>query len=224
MTLKFQVRNEKRGEPAAYPRPAEPAEGAEEEPPEPAAISYTARLAVREDIPRLAAVERSAASIFRTISGLEWIADGDTASAELLSSMIDSATLWVVTWDRDRSVVGFLASYPIDGHLHVAELSVEFQHQRRGLGAGLMECFERYARENDYKSLSLTTDTKVKWNLPFYVQLGFRRMSPFDADQLGPGHVKKLADEEAAGFNLKRRCIMVKDLDAQEPLSANFLP
>lgn len=50
-------------------------------------MDSTIRPARASDIPHLAAVERSAASLFQTAPGLEWIAADDTMSPAFLSSL-----------------------------------------------------------------------------------------------------------------------------------------
>lgn len=163
------------------------------------------RLARQEDPPKLAAIERSAASLFRDV-GLDWIADGDTMQPDLLIAMCRSGSVWVAVDDADEPV-GFLAAYPLDEQFHISEISVARSHQRRGIGAALIAAATDYARTQNFRSLTLTTYRDVPWNGPFYTALGFVEI---DASAAGPEHQRKLRTEAEAGHDVSRRCVMTK--------------
>jgi GNAT superfamily N-acetyltransferase len=165
------------------------------------------RRACLGEVPKLALVERSAASIFREV-GLAWIADGDTMEPNLLDTMCRGGTVWVAVYDTDEPVA-FLAAHMLDEQFHIAEVSVARSHQRRGIGAALIAAAADHARTQSFRSLTLTTYRDLLWNGPFYSALGFVEV---DALEAGPGHLKKLRTEAEAGHDFSRRCVMRKAL------------
>lgn len=89
--------------------------------------NYFIRHGTAIDIPQLAAVERSAGQVFRTV-GLDAVADDEPMPAEVLTRYMEEGHLWVAvstpssvpaqsvsesTIEGDGEVVGFLACFPI---------------------------------------------------------------------------------------------------------------
>ena len=70
--------------------------------------SFRIRAARPDDFADLAAVERSAAGLFRA-AGLGWIADSPTLPVEMLERYRAAGTLWVGA-DADDRPAGFLAA------------------------------------------------------------------------------------------------------------------
>ena len=165
------------------------------------------RRACLEDLPKLALVERSAASLFREV-GLAWIANGDTMEPSLLDTMCREGTVWVAVDDTDEPIA-FLAAHTLDEQFHIAEVSVARSHQRRGIGAALIAAAADHARTQSFRSLTLTTYRDLHWNGPFYSALGFVEV---DSSEAGPGHLQKLRTEAEAGHDFSRRCVMTKAL------------
>jgi GNAT superfamily N-acetyltransferase len=166
------------------------------------------RIARTDDLEKLAAVERSAASIFRTV-GLAWLADGDTMDASVLMELCRRGTLWVAADERDEPV-GFLAAHEVDGCLYIAEVSVAQSHQRKGLGARLIETAVAHAKYAAFDAVTLTTYRDLPWNGPFYARLGFVEIDPAETSQ---EHREKLQAEAEAGHDPARRCLMALSLD-----------
>jgi GNAT superfamily N-acetyltransferase len=159
------------------------------------------------ELPKLAQIERSAASLFRE-AGLAWIADGDTMPPDLLDTMCRAGTVWVAVDDTGEPV-GFLAAHTLDEQFHVAEVSVARPAQRRGVGAALIAAAADHARTQNFRGLTLTTYRDLPWNGPYYSVLGFVEVNALDA---GPGHRRKLRTEAEAGHDTSRRCVMAKAL------------
>jgi GNAT superfamily N-acetyltransferase len=167
------------------------------------------RLAGPADISKLAAVERSAASAFRSV-GLAWLADGSgTMAPVLLESLCQDGTLWVAVDERDEPI-GFPAAHELDGHLYIAEVSVAASHHRQGIGSRLVEAAIAHGRRLGFGAISLTTYRDVPWNGPFYARFGFVEV---DADAAGPGHRETLRRDAEYGHDPARRCIMALRLD-----------
>ena len=169
---------------------------------------FSMRQSRQDDLIKLSAVERSAASIFREVD-LAWLADGATMDPTILAAACRNGMLWVAADDADEPV-GFLVAQELDGKLHIAELSVEASCQRRGIGARLVERAIGHGRELGMSAITLSTYRDLKWNGPFYARLGFREVDPGLA---GPGHRGKQREEAEAGHDPARRCIMWMQLD-----------
>jgi GNAT superfamily N-acetyltransferase len=170
--------------------------------------SVSIRLARPDDLKKLAAVERSAASVFRSV-GLAWLADGDTMDAAVLTELCRDGTLWLAADEWDEPV-GFLAAHGLDDNLYIAEVSVAQSHQRQGIGAKLVEAAIEHGRRLGFPAITLTTYRDLSWNGPFYALLGFIEV---DAGEAGPGHIEKLREEAEAGHDPARRCLMALRLD-----------
>jgi len=167
------------------------------------------RLARTADIDKLGAVERSAASVFRSV-GLAWLADsGGTMDSAVLENLCRTGTLWVAV-DAGDEPVGFLAAHELDGHLYIAELSVAASHHRQGLGSRLVEAAIEHGRRLRFNAVTLMTYRDVPWNGPFYAGFGFGEV---DADAVGPGHNETLRRDAEYGHDPARRCIMALRLD-----------
>jgi GNAT superfamily N-acetyltransferase len=166
------------------------------------------RLARPDDLDRLAWVESSAASVFRDVAGLEWIADGPTMEPAALAVSCRDGLLWVAADDADHPV-GFLAAQKLDGKLHIAEISVARCQQKQGLGAGLIAAAVDFARLKAFSAVTLTTYRNLSWNGPFYARLGFVEVDPADVE---PVYREKLNEEAAAGHDPSKRCLMTMNL------------
>jgi len=125
------------------------------------------------DIDRLEAVERSAATLFRALPDLAWLAEDRTAGPEAHARAVAQGLSWVAVDEADQPA-GFLIAAVEDGaDLHVLELSVAADHQGRGAGRALMQTARREAETRALSALTLTTFAGVAWNAPFYARLGY---------------------------------------------------
>ncbi|HZH52328.1 MAG TPA: GNAT family N-acetyltransferase [Microvirga sp.] len=167
----------------------------------------SARLARFDDVSGLAAVERSAASVFRDV-GLAWLADGETTDPTLLAALCRDGTLWVAADEMDEPV-GFLAAHELDGRFYIVEVSIARFHQRQGIGGRLIAAAVDHARARGLGAVTLTTYRDLPWNGPYYARLGFKEVDP---GEVGPGHLRKLQAEAEAGHDPDRRCVMMLPL------------
>ena len=172
-------------------------------------MSYAIRAASQVDLPLLAQVERSAATLFAQAGAdLAWLAHGEPLPLRTLQALQQHGGVWVAADGQDRPA-GFLAAQPLDGQIFIVELSVALPHQRQGLGARLLDAAAAHARAQGCASLTLSTYRHLPWNAPYYARHGF---SEIDAVALGAGHALKLAREAQDRHDPALRCLMRKPL------------
>lgn len=161
------------------------------------------RPATLDDIPHLAAVERSAAQAFRVLP--DYIESAHTVATELLIGMIKAGKIWVAV--SDQKPVGFIACREMDGLLYIHEISVAFEHQKQGIGRHLVLRVLDEAAKANYPGVSLTTRRHAAWNMPFYKKLGFIEA---ENAQEWPGLFAQLQKEIDSGTASLERCAMIK--------------
>lgn len=145
------------------------------------------------DIDRLKAVERSAATLFRTLPDLTWIADDRTAGPEAHARAVAQGLSWVAVDTADQPI-GFLIAAEADADLHILELSVSAEHQGRGAGRALMAAARQEAEVRAKQALTLTTFSTVPWNAPFYARLGYAALTFAET----PAYLRETLAAEAA--------------------------
>ena len=144
------------------------------------------------DIGRLEAVERSAATLFRTLPDLAWIADDHVAGPDTHRTAVAQGLSWVAV-DAEDQPVGFLIAAEADVDLHILELSAA-DHQGRGGGRALMAAARQEAGVRAKQALTLTTFSTVPWNAPFYARLGYAALTFAET----PAYLRETLAAEAA--------------------------
>ena len=172
------------------------------------AKDWSLRLARLEDAEAMPAIEARAGRMFESIEGLAAIASGETVSPERLRRYIRKGHCLVA--HEEGRIIAFIVTEPFGRELHVWEMSVDPDHQRRGIGAGLLRAAMIDARNSGFKALTLTTFRDVPWNAPFYERLGFEEVTALDAH---PRLAGELAVEADHGLPAERRCAMIRFLD-----------
>ncbi|MCD0419938.1 GNAT family N-acetyltransferase [Rubrivivax sp. JA1024] len=160
------------------------------------------------DAPLLPAIERSSGEIFRLSPGLEWIADDDVQSEQRHRALIADG-LALVAELPDYGIVAFLNGEVQPDALHIWQMSVHLDRQRRGIGRRLIDAAQHFATDHGVAALTLTTFRDVPWNEPYYQRLGFITLGD---DDLCPRLRAVLDAEEQAGLPKARRCAMRKRL------------
>jgi GNAT superfamily N-acetyltransferase len=122
-----------------------------------------------------------------------------TSSCQPYPSLIAAQSVWVAENNDVRA--GFVTTRQHQSELHVLELAVHLDHQRKGIGRALMEVAIQAARDRGCTAVTLTTFRVVVWNAPFYRRLGFEIL---DAP---PPHLSAVLDFEAER-GLADRCAM----------------
>jgi ribosomal protein S18 acetylase RimI-like enzyme len=100
--------------------------------------------------------------------------------------------------------VGFVHVLVLDGHAHLEQLSVLPAHQRRGIGARLVEAAKHEASARGFDRMSLCTYRDVPWNGPYYRSLGFSEVT-----ELAPYERRLREKERDLGLDVNGvRCVM----------------
>ncbi|BDI61958.1 GNAT family N-acetyltransferase [Qipengyuania nanhaisediminis] len=169
---------------------------------------WSLRLARAGDASAMPAIERAAAVAFADDPDCAAIdpADGWT-QPELVRLIRKGHCLVAHVGER---MAGFLASEPFGRELHVWEMDVHPDFQRRGIGSGLVRAAQVDARNSGFRALTLTTFRDLAWNAPFYAALGFEEVTALDAH---PRLAGELANEADDGLPAERRCAMIAFLD-----------
>ena len=166
--------------------------------------SWSIRPAQPADAPSLPDIERSAGEAFRQIPDLAWIADDTVQSEERHLQLMEGGAAWVAV-DATDVPVGFLSGELLDGNLHIWELAVASDHQRRGIGRRLLDRAKHWAAQRNLAAVTLTTFRELPWNEPFYRSQGFATLLPGELTQTLRD---VLASEIDAGLPAERRCAM----------------
>ncbi|MHB1923191.1 MAG: GNAT family N-acetyltransferase [Acidimicrobiales bacterium] len=158
------------------------------------------------DLPELQRIEREAGLLFAEV-GMQAVADEEPPAIEELESYRTAGRLWVAR--SDDQAVGYALADTVDGHGHLAQLSVAPSHGRRGLGRALCAQVEEWARAQGLEAVTLTTFSDLAWNGPYYQRLGYRNMAEAE---VGRGLRAIVADETRRGLWRWPRGCMIKPL------------
>ncbi len=165
------------------------------------------RRATAADVARLQEIEVRAGRAFADV-GLPDVARDEPMAAAVLEGHAADGRCAVVVGDDDRAV-GYVVVDRVDGHAHVEQVSVDPDHQGRGLGRLLMGWVDGWARADGRQGVTLTTFRDVPWNAPLYAHLGFRELQP---DEIGPGLATVVSEEAAHGLDPATRVCMFRPL------------
>ncbi|WP_369274247.1 GNAT family N-acetyltransferase [Streptomyces sp. R11] len=168
------------------------------------------RPATSDDLPVLQDIERAAGAAFRDLD-MAAIADDEPPTLDVLEHYRRAGRAWVACEAGDHPV-GYLICEPVDGALHIEQVSVHPVVARRGVGRTLLAHAADRAHEQDLTALTLTTFTEVPWNAPYYARLGFKAL---DEAELTPGLRKIRAHEAELGLDRWPRVSMRRALDGR---------
>jgi GNAT superfamily N-acetyltransferase len=138
---------------------------------------YVVRPRVPADDPALLAVENRAVELLRA-HGYGMVADAPIPDVAWLRRTMAGQSVWVAV-NAAGAPAGFAVAAPLDGFLHLAELSVDPAAGRRGIGTVLVETVIAAAADAGLRGTSLTTFRNVPFNEPFYRRMGFEEL-PLD--------------------------------------------
>ncbi len=161
------------------------------------------RQATRDDFDSLRSIELAS---FETLRATGAVSGEPEASSDAeLQHYLDHALLYA-TCDQDYVPVGYAGAYVAEGCLHIGEMDVHPDFQRKGLGRRLMEALLAEGRLRKLAEATLTTDRLAPFNAPFYASLGFRLL---EKEECSP-RLRAILDAEAEkGLDPLRRIGMV---------------
>lgn len=168
------------------------------------------RPATPAELPALQDIERAAGAPFRAL-GMAEIADDEPPALDVLERFQRAGRAWVACADADSDgdhPIGYLIGEPVDGALHIEQVSVHPDSARRGVGRTLLAYAADRARDEGLTGLTLTTFTDVPWNAPYYTRLGFRVL---DDTELTPGLRRIRVHEGELGLDRWPRVCMRRD-------------
>jgi GNAT superfamily N-acetyltransferase len=160
-----------------------------------------------DELETLQEIERAAGQCFVDV-GMQEIADDAPLSLSALDRYRRAGLAWVSAGPADRPMA-YLIAHPLDGGLHVEQVSVHPRYARRGVGRSLLEHAAAHAASARSTSLTLTTFEHVPWNAPYYGRCGFRVL---DEREWTPG-LRAIREQEAAhGLDRWPRVCMRKEV------------
>ncbi|MBT9370063.1 GNAT family N-acetyltransferase [Rhizobium sp. CSW-27] len=158
----------------------------------------------RMDFASLRAIELAA---FETLRNAGAVSGKAAASDdEELQAYLDAGLLFAAF--AGNTPVGYAGAIVAGDRLHVGEMDVHPDWQRRGLGRRLMQTLLARASARGLRGASLTTDRFAPFNAPFYASLGFRMIE----GEACPERLRQiLASEGLKGLDPARRIAMLLD-------------
>lgn len=159
-------------------------------------FEHLIRSARVDEIETVREIERRSAQRF-VGTDLAALADDEPTDAATLALRIGAGGLLICEGEGGEPVA-FLMLRPVDGCGYVEQIDVLPSHERRGIGAALLDRVGR-----DWPALLLSTFREVPWNAPYYARLGFRPV-----EGLTPALLAIRAEHEARGLDESRRLFM----------------
>lgn len=155
------------------------------------------------DIETVRGIERISAARFLGTE-LAALADDEPTDAATLAERVAEGGL-LVAEDEGRPVA-FAMFREAEGCAYVEQIDVLPSHERRGIGAALLDAVAETARERGWAALTLSTFRDVPFNAPYYRRLGFAEVS-----ELTPGMAEIRREHEARGLDETRRMFMRRE-------------
>jgi GNAT superfamily N-acetyltransferase len=170
-------------------------------------VGKTVRTVIRPgrtgDFDRLKAIEIDAFETLREAGGVTGV--GDSSSDEELKHYLDAGIMLVAADDEDIAI-GYVGAIFASDWLHISEIDIARDWQRKGIGRALMQAMLDEGRARNLAGATLTTDRIAPFNAPFYESIGFRIL---DNEELPRRLRGILAREHAAGLDPARRVAMI---------------
>lgn len=171
----------------------------------------TIRAAIADDLPHILNIERRAAAAFADI-GYPDIATGAAMPLALFETGLQDGLLWVTSDAPDKTIdhpTGYALAAMIDGIFYLEDISVDPDHQRKGLGDALVAKIIDHARFLYCSAVVLSTLEAAPWSTALYRKHGFLAA---DMGRLPSAIADRFAAETELGLPAEGRIIMVKRL------------
>jgi GNAT superfamily N-acetyltransferase len=166
-------------------------------------MTISIRRANWDHFPALRAIELASFETLRAAGAVT----GEAAASDddELRQYLDARLLYAA-FDQDAGLVGYSGGYVVEGWLHIGEVDVHPDWQRKGIGRRLMEALLDDGRVRKLEGATLTTDRFAPFNAPFYGSLGFQAV---EGDAC-PGRLRAILDSEREkGLDPLRRVAMM---------------
>jgi 4-diphosphocytidyl-2-C-methyl-D-erythritol kinase len=163
------------------------------------------RLAGLDDIPLLGPIEREANLRYEGTPHTAHL-DGATIPVEAARRAVSEGRITVI---EVETVVGWLYAGRLGGELCLGQVSVLRSHGQRGLGSRLLDDLVTRARAAGERSIVLTTQSDLPWNMPWYARHGFVVVP---RDEWTPAMQAATAEQEAEGLDWSSRVHMRRGL------------
>ena len=157
---------------------------------------YTIRPVTLADAEALDQIHHNAKAKFKLIPQLADIGEGGAKifEPEVVAEWLHKGRVWLAEDSSSREPVGFIAAFPMDSVITIREVSVNLEHNGKGVGGSLLNAVFDWARDQAKSSggparVSLFTYPDVPWNGKWYEKRGFKEVLPVD---LGPEHIAKM--------------------------------
>ncbi|MGQ9368151.1 GNAT family N-acetyltransferase [Azospirillum sp. ST 5-10] len=143
---------------------------------------------------------------FETLRAAGAVIGEATASSDEELQQYLNADLLFAAFDEQAMPVGYGGGYTEESWLHIAELDVHPNFQRKGIGRQIANALLNEGRARNLKGATLTTDRFAPFNATFYISLGFR---PIPNDALPERLRAALRTEKEKGLDPRRRVAMM---------------
>ena len=173
-----------------------------------AAAMLLLRPATPHDLPALHAIERSATELYYDAGFARTAID---ARSEADMRLLLRYTTMLLASEGDLPI-GYISYYARGPFLHLEEIAVRRDHQRRGCGRALaLQYLDAAQVDPQCTHLSLVTYPRACWAVELYSRLGFRFLAP-DLDLPHIDLLRELIELEAgaAGPASEARVAMVR--------------
>ena len=128
---------------------------------------------------------------------MQAIAEDEPPSVATLRRYCDDQMLWVAVDDKDVPVA-YVIVEPVDGCVHIEQVSVHPDFAGKRLGGALIETVMNWAASRRCPAVTLTTFSEVPWNAPYYARLGFQVIPEAE---LSPGLRRIRTQEKELGLD-----------------------
>ncbi|MCW4115114.1 GNAT family N-acetyltransferase [Aurantimonas sp. MSK8Z-1] len=115
----------------------------------------------------------------------------------------------VAAQEHDSAPAGFAAGAPLHEVYWLAELGVDPDHGRRGLGTALVRAVAARAGWFRHPAVALSTFADLPCGVPFYERIGFHPLAPKDVP---PWAEARRREEAPPGSDGSDRVVMIRRL------------
>jgi ribosomal protein S18 acetylase RimI-like enzyme len=197
------------------------------------------RAAAERDLRSLRDIERAASGLSREL-GMDRVADDAPPPLPVLRRYAHEGGLWVAVdeaadaynvsvaddgahrgdgcgadaataHDTGDRPVAYVMAEPLDGNVHIEQVSVHPDCAHRRIGRALIDHVARRAEAAGVAAVTLCTFAEVPWNAPYYESCGFRVLAE---DEVTPGLRRIRTEESRDGLDRWPRVCMRRELSA----------